>query len=1122
MKIMKTVLTEINRLEPENAVTLSPIQIYSTTLSIAVTLPNREDLYEVFDQFVPSVEMPFCVLAVREVVYTKLYSNIVPPSSWTHLKKPQNGLYFFLLNSPKGNVTSRINRILENAGMYRDEEHIIVTRHYSKCVWTPENRIEIEVVAPSSSLEPPTLGEPRPRSSTSPTKMIKKLSLERLKSSLPELQFEVVLKHQSRLRGVTQLAGRDLYVLPFFDSVTNQEIFRQFLFLYERRSSIGASQKGLERPTVYFSWDAQSQEKTLGSISLQLNLSKELVDVTFTRARSKREVEVALQIFRVLLLLSYFERKKITKQYLMFLQSSQLPTSLKLQKKVTYGKNIGERADALKEARHDLFTEGYASKCGKKQQPRLVNTEQAAVLQKQFAKNFQTQGVEEYLEKAQHKLINYPIGSDDWYVCDPREPGDPIPGHVWPGLMVNKIAENKSSAPYLPCCYVVDHYTRPRSHLNRYLAQEKAKKKPVEGEGGYELGPDKLLDLGRIGKVPYYLGRLLEVNCQDQASYYRLGVDHSPDSFLKCLLFALGKYDPLSSPVQFIQKFKISLSTKIVAPLKQTLYEHDTESLREILRDPTSFIDPDVFLPLFEYTFGLNIYLVERSDMYPAGRLLVPRHHPFTQYLFAPRDRPTVIIVKYDSISSKERSHTSQLRREDSPFQCEVVTEQIAQGEFKKVFAAGEAVSVRMRQAFGLVNHTTQISQLQIEGRGALVTEVISEDYTSLFTTLGSTITKQTIDQYGKTRVLWVDDTPIITPPLPVLFIEERESDPSSGWPVAQARTYCKLHKLPIVAQAVSERQVKGLWAAMNRVLLYFPLSKESSIPPFPDVEVTFQTPTLSSAEGDGAASQLAKFRRGRLLAQYLLQHAFYGFSRYLNAHRTSMSDQEAVDAFFEQSIVDPALVYPHGFSKTKRLAMEPPYFVGDRLVVESERIKSKLRSNLLVKLINDPLEIYGYQDRFIVKITYSRIDDFLAHPNQILFLNEAALFVWRRHLKDNINAQGNLTSRTIYSTILDLSYREPYFFQHPAVANRLCLLQNVFDSSLERAATVSQRWVERHYNLGYFAGIGGQVSKQLKVLYYGNFLSENEITDTTVPVIEWRGDEGIKYIAVLFVDVSK
>ena len=466
-------------------------------------LPKKEDLYEVFDRVSPSSILPFCVLAVQNTVYTKLYSHIVPPIAWVAQPKPQNGMYFFLLHSSQSNIAARINRIIEGAGEYYDDEHVIISRHYSRCVWTPENRIEIEL--------------------TDTSKATKRLILQRLKQSLPGLDYEIILKHQSRVTGSTAIAGSNLYVVPFADLVTNDKLFRKFLFFYERRRTILNSDKNLGQPSVFFSWDPISSKLQSTSVLINLSISKKLVELQFGRARTKREAEVAVKIFKVLFAVCNSKTQELNKLYNSLIPKDKRPN---FQFKATKrGRNIGRRAVILQNSRPELFVLGYPGKCGKEKQPRLVSGKKAKKLISRFAKRFKEQGVENFKEMAKHKLLNFPNGSDDWYVCDPRDEDEKKPhSHLWPALMENKIATNREENPYFPCCFIKDHLGPGKvdSHLKNYLesiktqknatstAQSKKKKIQKQQEKSYDLGADKLLDLGRMGKIPHYLSQLLE------------------------------------------------------------------------------------------------------------------------------------------------------------------------------------------------------------------------------------------------------------------------------------------------------------------------------------------------------------------------------------------------------------------------------------------------------------------------------------------------------------------------------------------------------------------------------------------------------------------------------------
>ena len=175
--------------------------------------------------------------------------------------------------------------------------------------------------------------------------------------------------------------------------------------------------------------------------------------------------------------------------------------------------------------------------------------------------------------------------------------------------------------------------------------------------------------------------------------------------------------------------------------------------------------------------------------------MVAPRHHPFTSYLYAPEQRRSIIVIKQDSISAKERDEVSMLKREEYPFQCELVMEQLPRSEKKLVYDEDEVVSIRMAQAFGVFNDTTQISRLEFTNGSGVILESRPEQYSILIKKLEKKISSQSIDLYGKTRVLWInpkaetgDVFPIFVMPLPIMYAKSS--------PIR-----CILHKTTGVAQ---------------------------------------------------------------------------------------------------------------------------------------------------------------------------------------------------------------------------------------------------------------------------------------------------------------------------------
>lgn len=1084
-------LTSIN--QEAEGIEVGNFSTSSTILSLALVLPEGDGLYEVFDKIVVGPNMPYAVLVMGNRIYTKVYTNITPPLIWLERQKDQDGIYFYILHSADEGITSKIVRLIEGAGSYYDEDYKITNRHFSKGVWTPENRVEIELTVNKDISRDVVIG--------------------RFKDSFENLSFEIVAQNYTRLKGNGLIQGLNLYTVPFADMVTNDGLFREFLFFNEISSTVFGKLKhhddnkqnlNRERPTVLFSWLPMDDKNYSSSVILNLDSTiKSQINVKLIRVRTETQGRMILEILRTLLGKYEKERVKIYLDYTLLLGRRELPEIEFKEKKP--GKNIGPRTILLQNQRPDLFVQGYPSSCGKEKQPKLLNKEQAEEMEEVFVKKYGS-------TKGKHKIMNYPLGSDDFYVCDPRDEDDKNSKHTWPGLRENNLILNQTTEPYLPCCYAVDHYKKKGSLLNKYISGEtsekSSKEKKVENKN-YVPGADKSVELGRFGKVPHYLKQFANIS---NYNLIRIPVDHSPDSFLKCILSALDKYDPLENSSLSSERKRISVLP--LAPLKQSLYDYKDQDIIDLLLSDGSYLDPDVFLPFFEQVYDVNIFLFEVTKKYPGGQMLVPRHHPYTKYLSVQnKKRNTIMVIKYDSQPPKQQDVQTMLKREEYPFQCELIGAK-SDKYLQKIFEPKDTLSTLCMESFHILNNTTQVFDLN------QTYQLTVDSYKNLYKLLDDSVKSQTLDLYGKTRILWLQlDSknllPIFTPPLPPLFISERDDTSIKRWSRKIALKFIDENKLKILGQdgIQEEMKIQGLWVGHKNICpFYIPLIVPSD--EIVKVRYTKKIDPISVIED----TDLENFRHLKKLAEFLLQYLYYSFSNFLYSLKMDTNQlidyqEESIETFFTtKTIIIPNYEYPKDIlsAENKILSFHTPFFDSEgRLILSNDVISRKLRTMLKTALLNDRNYIYSFMDKTIVELSYSRVTDFIEHPNQILFLTTGPLREWRDRRKYGVDTVGDILSRDIQSVVMDIDYKDPYFFKHPALENKLCILQNVLGGSIERSATVSNKWMTKKFNLGYYSKISNK-DVPVKIYHIGKGTDGEG-----VPVLK----SGTKFIAILFIE---
>jgi hypothetical protein len=202
------------------------------------------------------------------------------------------------------------------------------------------------------------------------------------------------------------------------------------------------------------------------------------------------------------------------------------------------------------------------------------------------------------LDENENKLnaIKFPIYNEPtlprWYSCDHHKDA------IYPGLRKNPL-ENKEKFPYIPCCYVSEQKTKIGSDYRKYYNGENRKKykKPSEN---VVYTTNRILPNGVYGEIPLQLRKTF-FSLED--SYFRLGVQHANDSFIKCLEVATKKSCPkvvttFFDPVDNFREMEEFFGVSII------LFENDKENSVMCQINKT-----EMYLPLFSWKKDIVIIL---------------------------------------------------------------------------------------------------------------------------------------------------------------------------------------------------------------------------------------------------------------------------------------------------------------------------------------------------------------------------------------------------------------------------------------------------------------------------------------------------------------------------------
>nr|QBK86666.1 MAG: hypothetical protein LCMAC102_04630 [Marseillevirus LCMAC102] len=618
-----------NRLDKVTPIEAGKFNLEEITSLYVLDIPNGISLEDIFDAMDVTEDIPFILLFYKGKNWYKVYQHVTPPTEWTNYAPLIDGLYFKILSFPYGKLSS---------SDYSDF-------FYSNGIWFENNHIEITFDVKTG------VGEAIIR--------------EKFLSSLSNrITYKILQEKQLGIRGKFSIESKmvPLNKAIFADMISNNPIFKYFLFLNERNKTV------INKPRffLYYEPDQTGIIAKAITIIVTTHVDEEIgqwIDVRISRAQNYQQANAFRMIFSKLLGLYNSEYQNIINIY-----KNLLPNATKLLAK--YVKILkakkrpdlksGKRLRELKAKRSGIFQANYSSTCQpRSHQPYLINKQTATKIEEKYG---------------DHKVMEFidPITKKpDYYACEPREVYDEDKRYIWPGLQKNIKMKNKDTVPFVPCCFTDDQYIKESSLLFKQLKEGGSEKEIAVGTTGYILAPSKSVPIGRFGELPFNLSFIvknagydeIEIGKQNVLPIFRFGVISAPDSFLHCLEKVFNpRYSSLNYEKKRQQVISIrkKLSKTNFAVAKQELYDYTDKNIQNILLNDDTYIDPGLFIRLVEVYYGCNIFIYQIDSNNLGGVVVMPR---FSQaYLCQKIDqtRPTVFIVK-NAISG------------DYPFQCELI-----------------------------------------------------------------------------------------------------------------------------------------------------------------------------------------------------------------------------------------------------------------------------------------------------------------------------------------------------------------------------------------------------------------------------------------------------------------
>ena len=556
-----------------------------------------------------------------------------------------------------------------------------------------------------------------------PESMIPEI-IERVSRSFKNIkEFEIVNDAEVSLTESVDFENQSFNTQILSDLIMNNKMFSLFLAVDE---SIQASKSTSGLYTHFFLKN--------GDVICSINSKQE--DVPYVRllikkVKNQEDANYIIRFFSKLITVYQTEKNNIISFYKNFIPNFG-------QEKVE--KEEGEKK--LKKLVPDLFVKGYPKKCS--HPPKIITDDQLQNYDKNMVMTYP-------------KIEDVPKGSSPHnYTCDP----DVNKEHIHIGLRVNQLTNN-DKYKYIPCCFKDNQKTRKSSYQEYYMGEvfEKGPQQNV-------LETNKFAPFEEFAILPKNINQFLKT-IDDNFTYYRKGVNETPQSFLECVLEAMNDSFSGSSKKRketiLQEQYSNLIDYPEIAVASQENPGKTPENMRDILRNNDIYMDPRRWIRLCETVYNCKIILFTRKKFNQNGDIELP-YHDFIYLQETPDDKKRLVIIyeHYGNEKNVSSPRCELLVRRDDNEEEENVYNRFG-GKIKKDIL--EFYQSILRQYY-YITFTRKLN---------VVNQFKWEKIKSL------NLTSQIVDNYGKTRGLVVSHkkTPIIllSDPLPPFNLDVYSND---------------------------------------------------------------------------------------------------------------------------------------------------------------------------------------------------------------------------------------------------------------------------------------------------------------------------------------------------------
>lgn len=865
----------------------------------------------------------------------------------------------------------------------------------------------------------------------------------------------------------------------FAYAIINNNIYNNFIYIDEKDKPLAIKKVKRLR---YKALNKQLTEFNENNVSAWItfhNIEPEIPEVLPLASGDSITIESGEQYIRVLIVKAqdmdivdeiYYNFTRLIKYYLdnkiTYIQELQeyfdiINEKIKLDETTKVEqKSKKKRSDRnifiLKDIGQGLIGNKYARICQCKQQPKIINqSEVAEWSQKKF--------IHGDFELSQQVLPFPPDNPKWWFVCTSKN-------YPFPGVKINT-DEDIALFPYVPCCFKKNQAIKGTGKpfdIYYFGGTPKEKKSKTSNV----LASTKSLENNRFGNLPEMVIKLLQkYDESEDITFYRFGVINSPNSLLHCVFQALGNKAPEYSALQtdqekenYVRMYRqkiFSNNRYSIDVMKQELYDHNDDEIRELISNPDVFLNPSLYYRFIEEMFGFNIYVLStpKDNEETFAMLETPRHKFFHTRRFR-ENRPTLVIFKHWG---------SESNRLNIPH-CELVIS--VNNDSRTIYELyfrpemGELLHDVIIKTKNTISWSIDPLNFKVTARKNLYNSLNSYNILSK----KNKILSQLLDGYGKVRAFVLEASTnkimVVVPPaqpenLPVITRPEERSDLNT--------VYSLFGNNPSLVSINTKGDIDGLWYTVLDLDegFYIPI-KEIPRASLSNVAIGSNNPLFT--DNKNMVKRLKDLNRiNKIILQLVL---------WLYLH----SDMELVDFIESAFVVDSRKVinsekYYNIRNVTRRLPVVntyeeafsylelvvPSLVKNGKIILYSKKyaegviyfLKEYIEST---DIINEPIPKY-------IKVILEDESDFKQFANTVIFTRENDMKTWLLN-----QTKLGIKPSTIYRRIdfSDNLTQEPIIYQEPS--GKTYIIQNVYNSEYSRAINVAFNWYSLLQNLGFDA----------------------------------------------------